>query len=89
MYDKIVHLGAYTIFAFSWFITIRPERRNLKMHLVLILGTNLYGIIIEIFQGVISTHRKADLTDILANFVGIMLAFILFYFIYHKIDRDR
>ena len=50
MYDKIVHLGAYTIFAFSWFIAIRPERGNLKMHLVLILGTNLYGIIIEIFH---------------------------------------
>lgn len=89
MYDKIVHTGGYTVLAFSWFMAIGPKRGDVKTHIVLILGTSFYGIIIEIFQGVLSAHRKADVTDILANFIGVMLAFILFYFISHKIDRYR
>lgn len=86
--DKIVHTGSYFILTLSWFIAIRPKTGDLKKIAFLILAIGLYGIIIEILQGVLSEHRKADLMDILANFVGVMLAFLTFYFISDKIDRD-
>lgn len=88
VYDKFVHVGGYGVLGLSWFLAIRPNIRDLKSNGLLILSVTLYGIIIEVLQGALSTHRKADLSDILANFVGVMLAFLMFYFISDKIDRD-
>ncbi len=88
LYDKIVHIGGYGVLTFSWFLAIRPRTNEFKKVVLLILALGLYGIIIEVLQGALSAHRKADIFDILANFVGVMLAFLTFYFISHKIDRE-
>ena len=88
LYDKIVHIGAYGILSFSWFLALRRDRKTFKAYSLTILGIVSYGIIIEVLQGVLSDYRKADINDILANFIGVMLAFILFYFRYDKIERE-
>ena len=88
LYDKIVHIGSYSVLGFSWFLAIRPKISNLKTAVFIVAAVTLYGIIIEVLQGLLSAHRKADIFDILANFIGVMLAFMLFYFISNKIDSE-
>lgn len=88
LYDKIVHVGSYAVLGFSWFLAIRPKISNLKTVVLVGSAVTLYGIIIEVMQGLLATHRKADIFDILANFIGVLLAFMLFYFISNKIDSE-
>lgn len=89
LYDKVVHIGGYCVLGLSWFLAIKPKISNLKSVTLIIIGVVSYGIIIEVLQGALSTHRKADVNDILANFVGVLLSFLIFYFISNKIDNDR
>ncbi len=39
-----------------------------------------YGIIIEVFQGLLTVSRSADIYDVLADVVGSLLAILIFIF---------
>ena len=39
----------------------------------------IYGIIIEILQGELTTSRSADFKDVLANSVGILIGILLVF----------
>ncbi len=74
--DKVFHLLAYFMFA----LLVYNYLRKLQISNILLLSVTLvttYGIIIEVLQYVLTTHRSFDLYDALANFTGAVLASIL------------
>jgi len=77
-FDKIVHFTSYFILSLSWFFALQAFLKKRKIKIALILALISYGIIIEGLQGVMTTHRQADIYDILANSIGVLLATFLF-----------
>ncbi len=76
--DKMMHLGAYFGLGIVWFIYYifkRPEDQFKKKHFfnitILII---LFGMLIEVLQGTITSYRQPDWADILANSIGVLLA---------------
>jgi len=84
--DKTYHFIAYFFLMFSWlyaFLKNEKFQNNIKY---LILGCLIFGIVIEILQGTITTYRTTSYLDILANSVGIGLAVLTFHFFEKKIQ---
>ena len=84
--DKTYHFIAYFFLMFSWsyaFLKNKKFQKNIKY---LILGCLIFGIVIEILQGTITSYRTTSYLDILANSVGIGLAVLIFHFFEKKIQ---
>jgi len=83
--DKMMHAGAYFGLAFCWLFYLfikKQEPYNYKKGFVKVCGlVVLFGMLIEVLQGALTTFRQADWADIVANTIGVMIAlgfFILF-----------
>jgi VanZ family protein len=79
-FDKVVHLVAYFGLGFLWmiwFIYKKPEdtkRQGIQRLIIIVVLAVVYGIGIEVLQGVLTSYRIADRWDILANTIGAGLA---------------
>lgn len=80
--DKFFHTFAYAGLTFIWYLQYFSRSRKNKNHLrkkplllicLLIVG---FGIFIEVLQDSITSYRTFDVYDILANFIGTVLALI-------------
>ncbi|HAO15068.1 MAG TPA: hypothetical protein DDE71_05865 [Tenacibaculum sp.] len=80
-FDKIEHSIAYFFLTLFWLISFR--KRN---SLLIIVVCFFYGILIEVSQEVFTTHRVGEYYDIIANLIGVLLAFILFNAFFYKKD---
>lgn len=80
--DKYVHFTFYFVFTLFWYWYGRSKSSRLKnVRLTVFLSAVVYGILIEICQGVFTTARNADILDVLANTLGSAVAiFILWLF---------
>ena len=58
-------------------------QKNVKY---VILGCIIFGIIIEILQGVVTSYRTASYLDIVANTIGVLLAVVIFHVFEKKIS---
>ena len=70
----------------SWLLVIKKAATNVRLRFVIALGCLFYGMVIEVLQETLTTYRTASLLDMLANFVGIGMALLLFKFVYKKIN---
>lgn len=87
--DKIVHGFIYFVLINMWLLYFYRKmdyRFNAKWILILLFSILLYGIIIEILQGLFTASRSADIFDVAANFVGSLLGIIFFRSIKHKFN---
>lgn len=75
--DKVQHVLAYMILSVSWLIS-RDAKFNAIPYLIILIACCLFGIIIEVLQGRLTTYRSASLLDVTANSLGIALGFIVF-----------
>lgn len=83
--DKVSHSIAYFFLTLSWlYVVLRKERFNTWVKYI-IIGSFIYGIIIEVFQGAVTTYRTASYLDMVANSVGILLAILAFHILEKKI----
>lgn len=76
--DKFVHAAMYLVLTF---VLIYQYRREAVKNLVMLLLASLsfsYSILMEILQMTITTNRKFEGYDILANFAGVILGLVLF-----------
>jgi VanZ family protein len=64
--DKFMHIAIFVGFAVLW---VLAGRRPVW---VLVAGL-LYGILIEVIQGVLPINRSADVDDAVADFIGTLL----------------
>lgn len=83
--DKVSHSIAYYFLMLSWLYAFSKKEKFIRVIKYLISGCFIYGIIIEALQHMITSYRTASFLDILANFVGIVLAVLTFHFFERKI----
>lgn len=70
-FDKYVHTLSYFFVTFWWSQLVVK-----KKHFILVLSFTAMGIFIEFLQG-LTGYRSFDFCDMLANFLGTLIAFIL------------
>lgn len=89
-FDKVLHFTAYfglAVLWMCWNIFRKPaagHRLKLKNLSLIALLVVVYGIIIEILQGVFTTYRIPDGWDIMANTIGVVLALGLVWLLINK-----
>ena len=77
--DKIVHFCFHFGFTISWILFFKKELKgkeadDYKAYLISFIFSVFFGITIEILQSIFTTTRAADVTDILANALGAVVA---------------
>jgi VanZ family protein len=76
--DKAVHAAMYAAFAFALLHALAPPARARPLNaLAVFIAASLYGLALEIAQGVLTTSRAMDPLDALANAAGALLAALL------------
>ena len=71
--DKIGHFLAYALLA-AWAVWIFREARA---HRRAALALCLLGVVIEVAQGTLTSHRMMDGRDAIADFLGVLLGWWL------------
>ena len=84
--DKTNHLIAYFLLMLSWLYAFFKKEKFQEYVKYIILGCFIFGIIIEILQGIITSYRTASYLDILANTIGVLLAVVIFHVFEKKIS---
>ena len=84
--DKTYHLIAYFLLMLSWLYAFFKKEKFQEYVKYIILGCFIFGIIIEILQGIITSYRTASFLDILANTIGVLLAVVIFHVFEKKIS---
>ena len=84
--DKTYHLIAYFLLMLSWLYAFFKKEKFQEYVKYIILGCFIFGIIIEILQGIITSYRTASYLDILANTIGVLLAVVIFHVFEKKIN---
>lgn len=87
--DKFLHFSAYFFLTTAWLYSIKGFQNFQKKIKYVFLGCFIYGIIIEVLQNAITSHRTGSFLDILANAVGMILAMIIFHLFEKKIFLKR
>lgn len=80
--DKIAHFSFYFIMFYLWKKALNVYK-NINLIKILLMVC-LYGIIIEVFQGIFTSDRQADSYDALANTLGAVMAFVFLRFFTNK-----
>ena len=76
--DKLVHAFFHFVFTILWFLFFKKQvkkKNQLKLLVVAVVFSVLFGIGIEILQDQFTTSRNGDFFDVLANFMGAVIAF--------------
>jgi VanZ family protein len=85
--DKIVHILIYFILVNLWMLYLYLKNGfqfKDKWVLIVVLSVLLYGIIIEILQGLLTISRSADILDVAANLTGSLIGIYFFKSIKNK-----
>ncbi|MEE2770672.1 MAG: VanZ family protein [Bacteroidota bacterium] len=76
--DKMLHAGAYLFLMLLWkfyFIFRNEKNEAYRSNLLWVgLGCVLFGMLIEVLQGTMTSYRTPDWWDVLANSTGIAIA---------------
>lgn len=84
--DKIFHFGAYGMMTVLWFNYFSNLDMTTKVESIIIavIIAVIFGMIIEILQGLITTSRQADFNDVIANNAGIIISALVLWFLPNK-----
>ncbi len=81
--DKIGHVLLHFLLVFGWllvfFVMNEKQISSIKIWQVITVCF-VYGIVIEIIQELLIPLRQADFFDVLANTVGLLIGFTLFWY---------
>jgi len=77
-FDKVLHVTGYLILTLSWLLALVKKLRPFKKIFIIGLGVFIFGIIIEVLQGTVTTYRQTDFKDMLANLLGTLSAILVF-----------
>jgi VanZ family protein len=77
--DKIFHSLSYVVLTVLWYYTlyynVKFNKGNALIYAVVI--SVIFGIVIEVLQGTVTTYRSSDINDVYANSLGAILAAIV------------
>lgn len=73
--DKMFHFLAYALLCLLWYSVFRFKKKQPKKSAIFnaVLLAVIFGIILEVLQGTLTTHRSADIYDAIANTLGALL----------------
>ena len=83
--DKTIHFIAYFFLILSWLYVFFKKKSFSKNVKFIFIGCIVFGIIIEIIQGVTTTYRTLSFLDVAANTLGVLFASTVFHFFEKKI----
>ena len=83
--DKTIHFIAYFFLMLSWLYVFFKKKSFSKNVKFIFIGCIVFGIIIEIIQGVTTTYRTLSFLDVAANTFGVFFASTVFHFFEKKI----
>ncbi|PCH52017.1 MAG: hypothetical protein COC22_04760 [Flavobacteriaceae bacterium] len=83
-FDKFLHASAYFLLTLSWIFALKKNFKLKKKIRLVVVTIFIYGIIIEVLQGTLTTYRQADLHDVFANLGGIFIAYVFFNLIFQR-----
>ena len=77
--DKIFHSLTYALLSFLWYKTLLFRfKLNKKSALIYAaVFSIIFGIIIEILQGALTTSRACDVYDVIANSAGVFFTVLV------------
>ncbi|OBR42315.1 VanZ family protein [Maribacter hydrothermalis] len=82
--DKAVHFTFYMVMVILGFMALVRNKEHIDSSLkwlkYIVLFSIMYGIIIEVIQGVATVNRHGDFLDALANFTGAIIGMLLIRF---------
>ena len=77
--DKLIHSLYFTGLTFFWIkSTEEPSNQRLIKTALLVF---VFGLVLEILQGILPIQRNMDILDLLANSTGIFLAIVSEHFL--------
>lgn len=79
--DKVVHFIFYFGFVIAWYFA---KYQNLQPSYNLVIAAIVYGVFMEVCQGVFTKNRMPDIYDVLANSAGALFAFLFLKNIVNK-----
>ena len=74
--DKLVHLVLFAGFAGLWMVALGDTLRGAAIY-ILVLGVS-YGVLTELGQQWLSSGRKADPWDAVADTIGVIVGIVAF-----------
>jgi VanZ family protein len=78
-FDKWVHIGLFGLLTFFWQYPFAIEkRRSIKVMFIIATLALVYGIAMEFVQKYFTTSRTFDVTDIMADATGVIIATLIF-----------
>jgi len=79
--DKLIHGLMYTVLAISWILplkfTITNHQSPITHYAVVLLGTTVFGGLMELLQHFCTLTRSGEWLDLLADFVGALIGVII------------
>jgi VanZ family protein len=80
--DKMLHAGAYLFLAALWKLYSVFQKPDFKRYTTnlwwIAFACFLFGMLIEVLQGTLTSYRTPDWWDVLANSTGVGLAVLFF-----------
>jgi len=83
--DKYVHFAFYFVFVIVWFLFFIKTKFDKKAKNIALISAILYGIVMEICQGVFTTTRTPDVYDVIANTLGALTGITIINQVYKNI----
>jgi VanZ family protein len=80
--DKFVHAFFYFVFTSVLFLFLKKRMDSsdkLRPLVISLLIAVFYGLVIELMQELFTVNRKAELSDVIANVSGALMAFFIIY----------
>ncbi len=80
--DKLIHIILYVILAFVWLFfyhVFKEKHISFKEIFIISFLCLTHGIIIEVLQHLFVNSRQADILDVLANTIGIIIGTIVYW----------
>ena len=80
-FDKLVHIGMYSVLSFSLFFGLFRQNHSVPKSLfilICIIYCALFGITIEILQPILTNYRQFEVMDMVANSIGSITGYFLF-----------
>jgi VanZ family protein len=76
--DKIAHFILYAGLCLFWFMSLHVFKIKSSLLIASLLSI-VFGAVIEVLQGVVSIYRTADIFDLVANCLGVLIMALIIY----------
>ena len=76
--DKIAHFILYAGLCLFWFMSLYVIKTKSSLLIASLLSI-VFGAVIEVLQGVVSIYRTADIFDLVANCLGVLIMALIIY----------